>query len=70
MDNLKRKNEKGSIALFVLVSALFFLVIVGSVSISARNRLAATDIEYQKIKSSYEKDVGNEEAVLSWKSYQ
>lgn len=65
MDNLKRKNEKGSIALFVLVSALFFLVIVGSVSISARNRLAATDIEYQKIKSSYEKDVGNEEAVYS-----
>ena len=32
------KNEKGSISLFVLLAALFFLVVVTSVGISYKNK--------------------------------
>ncbi|MBR0427941.1 MAG: BspA family leucine-rich repeat surface protein [Clostridia bacterium] len=57
------KNENGSISLFVLLSALFFLVVVTSVGVSFKNKEASIDAQFEKTKSSYEKDVGNEEQV-------
>lgn len=57
------KNERGSISLFVLLSALFFLVVVTSVGVSLKNKETRIDSEFAKIKESYEKDVGNEEQI-------
>lgn len=51
------KNEKGSVALFILLTALFFLVVVTSVGVSFKNKEAQIDKQYEKIKISYEKDV-------------
>ena len=50
------KNKKGSISLFVLLSALFFLVVVTSVGISYKNKERSIDSKLEKIKMSYEKD--------------
>ena len=50
------KNEKGSISLFVLLAALFFLVVVTSVGISYKNKERSIDSKLEKIKMSYEKD--------------
>lgn len=57
------KNERGSISLFVLLSALFFLVVVTSVGVSFKNKETRIDTEFAKIKASYEKDIGNEEQI-------
>ena len=62
------KNEKGSISLFVLLSALFFLVIVTSVGVSFKNKERSIDSQFEKIKSGYEKDVGNESVVYNEES--
>ena len=50
------KNKKGSISLFVLLSALFFLVVVTSVGVSYKNKERSIDSKLEKIKMSYEKD--------------
>ena len=50
------KNEKGSVALFVLLTALFFLVVVTGVSVSFKNKEALVDSHIEKVKQSYEKD--------------
>ena len=63
------KKQKGSIALFVLLSILFFLVIVTGVGISFRNKESNIDSQFAKIKNSYEKDVENEELVYNNKSH-
>ncbi len=59
----KLKNEKGSVALFVLLTCLFFLIVVTSVGVSIRNKETSFNTQYEKIKSGYEKDVGNEVQV-------
>ena len=50
------KNERGSVALFVLLSALFFLVVVTGVAVSFKNKESQIDSQFEKIKLSYEKD--------------
>lgn len=62
------KNERGSISLFVLLSALFFLVVVTSVGVSLNNKETRIDAEFAKIKASYEKDIGNEEQIYMEKT--
>ena len=52
----KLKNQRGSVALFVLLSALFFLVVVTSVAVSYKNKEAQIDSQIEKIKTSYEKN--------------
>ena len=64
---MNTKNQKGSISLFVLLSCLFFLVVVTSVAVSAKNKEAKVDAEIARIKAIYEKDVGNEEAIYNEK---
>ena len=61
------KNDKGSITLFVLLSALFFLVIVGSVGVSMRNKESRVDAEFQKVKNSYEQNLDNKDAIYNEK---
>ncbi len=58
MDKKFKKNEKGSITLFVLISCLFFLAIVASVSVFLINTGSSIDSQYEQIKSGYEKDAG------------
>ena len=50
------KNEKGSISLFILLAALFFLVVVTGVGVSLKNKEAEIDAHFEKTKASYEKD--------------
>lgn len=62
------KNEKGSISLFILLAALFFLVVVTGVGVSLKNKEAEIDAHFEKTKASYEKDaeqVYNEKIVQS-----
>lgn len=61
------KNDKGSITLFVLLSALFFLVIVASVGVSMRNKERRVDAEFQKVKNSYEQNLDNKDAIYNEK---
>ena len=65
--NMKKKinvgNKRGSISLFVLLSALFFLVVVVSVNVSLKNKEGSINAQIAKVKSSYEKDVGNEKQI-------
>ena len=62
------KNNRGSITLFVVLSVLFFLVIVTSVAVSLRNKESAVDAQYERVKAAYEKDVGNEKALYEEKA--
>lgn len=57
------KNQKGSITLFVLISCLFFLASVASVSIYMQGKQIAVDREYRQIKANYEKDINNMNSI-------
>lgn len=63
--NKKRffKNEKGSITLYVLLACLFFVISLVSVNTYMKNKEISVESEYQKIKQSYEQDVGNEAEI-------
>ena len=56
-------NENGSISLFILLSALFFLIVVTSVGVSLKNKEATVDRNFEKVKQSYEKDLDNIEQI-------
>ena len=62
---VNNNKQKGSISLFVLLSMLFFLVIVTAISISNKNRENDLYAKSQMIKSSYEKNIGNEDMVYA-----
>ena len=49
------RSNKGSITLFVLLSCLFFLVLVTSTTIYVKNKSIAQDSQYQQIKEKYAK---------------
>jgi len=59
------KNEKGAISLFILLTVLFFLIVVTSVGINLKNKETQIDKQYEKIKTSYENDAEQvyEEAI-------
>lgn len=59
-----RKN-KGSVALFIMLSFLFFLVIVVSMTVYVSNKKSAVENEYEQIRKNYEQDVGNEGAIYN-----
>ena len=67
MQKIFKKNQKGSVSLFILLSTLFFLVIVTGVAVNAKNKEINIDSQYERIKTTYEKDVENEEAVYTQK---
>lgn len=49
----KTKYEKGSITLFVLISMMFFTIVLVGLYISTSNRIQKQDIEIRKIQKSY-----------------
>ena len=61
------KKENGAISLFILISLLFFLVIVVSVGISLKNKSVSMDRKLNTIKQSYETDIGNEDELYKEK---
>ena len=63
----KFTDEKGSITLFVLASCLFFLVSIVGVGVYIKNKQISVDEKYMQIKSTYEKDLGNEENIYNEK---
>ena len=65
-----RKNQRGSITLFILISALFFLVIFTTVGISLKNKDYKIASEIQKIKLSYETNVQNVSGIYEQKIYE
>lgn len=60
-------NKRGSISLFVLLSILFFLVVVTSVATNAKNKETKINSEIVQVKAVYEKDIGNEESIYAEK---
>lgn len=56
-----RKNEKGSITLFVLVAMLFFIVIVFLSYMGVFNKMASQEKDIQKIEAEYNKNSNIEE---------
>ena len=71
---MKRKlglrNKRGAISLFVLLSVLFFLVIVTGVATSTKNKETKTNAEIARVKAIYEKDIGNEQQIYNKKVQQ
>lgn len=63
----KIKKQEGSISLFVLLSLLFFLVVVTGVGVSSMNKETRIDSQFTRIKEIYEKDVGNEDIIYQAK---
>ena len=61
------RNKRGAISLFVLLSLLFFLVLVTGVATSFKNKETTVNSQIAKVKASYEKDLGNEEQVYAKK---
>ena len=52
----KISNSKGSITLFVLISVLFFLVVVSGIYIGVSNKTQKQESDIQKIQQVYEKE--------------
>lgn len=57
------KNMQGSISLFVLLSTLFFLTTVITTSVYLKNNEKSINTQLNKIKKSYEVDLGNEDDI-------
>lgn len=57
MKNIKLKfnEQKGSITLFVLVSMLFFVIVLMGLYINSSNKIQKQQREIEKIQKQYEK---------------
>ena len=48
------RSSKGAVTLYVLVCVIFFLIALVNVQIRLNNKEASVELEYQKIKQSYQ----------------
>ncbi len=55
-DIKKIKNEKGSITLFVLISMLFFVIILVGLFTNISNKVAKQEREINRIQQSYRQE--------------
>lgn len=55
-DIKKIKNEKGSITLFVLISMLFFIIILVGLFTNISNKVAKQEREINRIQQSYRQE--------------
>ena len=53
---LKLKKENGSITLFVLVSMLFFIIVLMGIYVNISNKIQKQEKEIQQIQKSYQKE--------------
>ncbi len=56
----KMKEQKGSITAFVLISMLFFTIIVMALYINTSNKVQAQQKEIEKIQRTYKKEDMNQ----------
>lgn len=56
----KIKEQKGSITLFVLMSMLFFVIVVVAVYVSTNYKAQAQQRQLEKIQQTYQKEDINE----------
>lgn len=57
------KSQKGSISLFVLLSMLFFSIILVGIYVSNSNKVITQKETSDRIKEIYEKDVDNIDGI-------
>ena len=56
----KAKHEKGAITLYVLISIMFFLIVIMGIYVSSSNKIQKQEQEVNKIQKEYEKEDMNE----------
>ncbi len=61
----KVKSEKGSITVFMLLTLLFLLTAVIGVNTYINTNKQSVEMQYNKLKQVYQKDIGNEQEVYS-----
>lgn len=59
----KEKNQKGSITLFVLISILFFSIVLTLAYISATNKVGSQKEQVNIVQENYAKNIGNEKNI-------
>lgn len=63
MRNLYLKSEKASISLYVLVSMLFFLIIILGLYFQVSSKTQIQNNQIEKIRKEYEKDIENMDTI-------
>lgn len=66
----KIKEQKGSITLFVLVSIMFFIVVLVGVYINSSYKIQEQEREIEKVQKSYEKENVNELYNRTYEKYE
>lgn len=69
----KIKSQKGSISLFVLISMIFFIIVILGIYAATSNRLQKQEKEIEQIQKSYEKtDINTvyEKALTNYENIQ
>ena len=51
-----RKKEQGSITLYVLISMMFFLMVILGIYVNSSNKIQKQEKEIEKIQKEYEKE--------------
>lgn len=67
--NKRIKQEKGSITLYVLISMMFFLMVILGIYVNSSNKIQKQEKEIEKIQKEYEKEDINdlyEEVEEEW----
>ena len=59
------KKESGAITLFVLLTMLFFLIVIFSMFMSSSNKYLSQTSEIDKIKEEYEQSVNNIDQIYN-----
>lgn len=59
------KSEKGSVTVLVIVTLVFFMIVLTTAYLAASNTRVSQLKETQRIKEIYEKDVENIESIYS-----
>lgn len=64
------KEQKGSITLFVLVSIMFFIVVLVGLYINSSYKIQKQQKEIEKIQKSYEKENANDLYNKTYEKYE
>ena len=54
------KNSKGAVTLVILLTIIFFIIILVNVQVRLNNKEASVESEYQRIKQSYQSQSAEE----------
>ena len=52
----KPKEEKGSTTMFVLISMMFFLIVLMGIYVNSSNKIQKQEVEIKKIQESYRQE--------------